>query len=170
MNKKLRNLALLTVLAAVPMATIAGPPGLDDRKTMDVGERVDRLTEALELDANQAEAIQDTIEASHAEGEGLREAIKSTLEALTAAQEAGDDKAMRKGLKEWDALTAEAHALREATRDAIRAELTLEQNVLFVQQEAMRHHRTQKVMERVRERHERGERPDRGERPERRAD
>ena len=42
------------MLAAVPVVTIAGPPGLEGRKTMDVGERVDRLTEALELDAAQA--------------------------------------------------------------------------------------------------------------------
>jgi hypothetical protein len=149
-----RILTLLVAVALLPIAatSVAGPPGL--QQGPDLSERLDRMTQALELDAAQAEIIGDLLAASHDQGKALRERGSDVFEALQQARDDGDEKGMRKGLKDVDQVHDEGHVLRLATRDAIRAELSLEQQVIFEELNIKKHERERRVMDHVRDRRE----------------
>lgn len=126
-------------LLLFPAVASAQPPGLEGAP--DPQAHIERISEKLGLDDGQTAAIEAILTSAHEEGRVLREEGRSLVEDLRDARESGDPKALKSALKAVDAFQAELHQTREETQDAIRAELTLEQQALFVEMELRRNAR-----------------------------
>ncbi len=135
-----------TLFAAllVPAVAVARPPGLEDGPRPEppsVEERVDRLVEHLDLDAAQAEAVSEILAGAHDRARDLEEQLRDAHRALRDALESGEVKAMKRQLQQIDDLRDRLHALRTSTDDAVRAELTVEQQARFALVQMRRGHR-----------------------------
>lgn len=151
---KLRTMVAAAALVLIPVVTVAATPGLDGVEH----SRVDRLAEVLDLTDEQTEAIGAIVEASESEGKAIREGLDSRLGELRAAREAADEREMKRLLREVDSLKEDAHSLRLSSVDQLRAELTLTQEVRFVEMEFERHDRMKRMQEGLRRRSIEGER------------
>ncbi|NCG21827.1 MAG: hypothetical protein GWP91_22650 [Rhodobacterales bacterium] len=133
----------LIALFTFPAVAIAGPgvPGLEDSARPGPEQQVAHLDETLELDDDQEDAILAILTEVRVAGHAVRQRIKTQIESLRTARESGDEKAMKLELREMDDLKAEALNLRIDTHAAMRAQLTLTQQVLLEEAELERHQR-----------------------------
>lgn len=145
---KLRTLVAAAALVLIPVATVAATPGLDGAEH----NRVDRLAEVLDLDGEQKDAIGSILDASEVEGIAIRERLDGLLGELREARDAGDEREMKRLLKEVDNLKEDAHTLQLSSGEQIRGELTLTQEVRFVEMNFERHERMKRLHEGMRRR------------------
>ncbi len=148
----------LFALIAIPTLALAGTgvPGLERNGQPDPSEKVAHLDEQLGLDDNQEAALLKILTDVQGDAKDVKQRLRAQFEALRSARESKNERDMKMALREMDALKAEAHALRLDTVDAMRSELSVEQQVLLEELDMKRHHRMREGMERLRSSRERG--------------
>ena len=95
-------------------------PGASD------GNRLDRLTEALDLTASQVASLEALTEQRQSAQEGYREQMQEAQEAFRAAAESGDATAIGNAFLARKALQEEARAINEEFMAQFRSLLTLD--------------------------------------------
>ena len=121
--KRFVQCSLLTLTLAAGVA-VANSGADSDEKFQ---QRVEKLSESLGLELEAAQGIVETIHAAKEQKTSLRLQVKEEGIALGAALEAGDEKGMVAAMDNIESIREELRAVKAQTREAIEAELTIEQ-------------------------------------------
>ncbi len=130
---------MLTLLTLLTLSAAAQPAPAEATPSA----RVERLADALELGPEVAEEVAALVEAHRTEKMAHREAVKSTAQALNQAREAGDRKAMKRGIAEMNRLRDRGRELNDRHHDDVMDLLDVEQQARWVLLQVRRHARRQ---------------------------
>ena len=139
----LRALLILSTLALAPAVALAdGPP---DPETMS-----QRLSDKLGVDVETADAIAAIVVTSHQDATALRQQAREQAEALKAALDAGDTKAMKRAMNELDRIQDAHRDLQNGVNKDVEGLLTVEQQAQWTLFHLGRHARRERAIENLR--------------------